>query len=251
VLPSGWSVRVTGLDELELGSHTQGPGVLTETLIGALGALLILAFVFGSLLALVPLLVAATSILTTFLIVFGLAELTQVSTYVEYLGALIGLGVAVDYSLLLVTRWREERASGHQGAHAIFPAMLAVIAVVTFLLLARAFKSILLPVKAVLLNLLSVGAAYGAMVLIWPDGHGSGLFGVPATGGGRLVTSAALVLVLAFASLASGPIITVKVVATGLGAGILLDATVLRALLVPALVGLFGAANWWWPGRKL
>jgi RND superfamily putative drug exporter len=71
---------------------------------------------------------------------------------------------------------------------------------------------------------------------------------------GRLVTSAALVLVLAFASLASGPIVTVKVIATGLGVGILLDATVLRALLVPALVGLFGRANWWlpgWAGRAL
>jgi RND superfamily putative drug exporter len=535
-LPAGWGVRVTGLDELELGSHTQGPAVLTETLIGGLGALVILAFVFGSLLALVPLVVGATSILVTFLIVYGLAELTQVSTYVEYLVALIGLGVAIDYSLLLVTRWREERARGHgspeavglamaragravvisgatvaigllsmvvlpvpalrsfayaglliplvsvavslsllpvilagigdrldwphlrkevhagrgwsawargvirwrwaavaaalaimiplgvaafglqlgtpeasslaksgpayeglswleqggipsgvltpmevlvpRGAnpadvalrlgsvpgvrdavapagpawrrdgtalvdvqpvqeagttggkqtiaavraaaapmraqvggigpenldfiHAVygsFPPMLIVIAVVTFLLLARAFKSFLLPAKAVLLNLLSLGAAYGAMVLIWQDGHGSGIFGVPATGAvevyvpllvfaflyglsmdyevfivarmreaydatgstgdavvegigrtGRLVTSAALVLVLAFASLASGPIVTVKVVATGLGAGILLDATVIRALLVPALVELFGAANWWLPG---
>ena len=61
-------------------------------------------------------------------------------------------------------------------------------------------------------------------------------------------------LVLAFASLASGPIVTVKVIATGLGAGILLDATVTRALLVPALVELFGAANWWlprWAARAL
>ncbi len=535
-LPAGWGVRVTGLDELELGSHTQGPAVLTETLIGGLGALIVLAFVFGSLLALVPLVISVTSILTTFLIVLGLAEVTQVSTYVEYLVALIGLGVAIDYSLLLVTRWREERARGHDGAQAVelamaragravvisgatvgigllsmvvlpvpalrsfayaglliplvsvavsvsllpvilagigdrldwphlrkdahagrgwsawaravirwrwgavavaiailiplgiaafglqlgtpeagslaksgpaheglswleqggipagvltpiealvprgvspadvaarlrdvpgvrdavapagpawrrggtalvsvqpvqeagttggrqtiaavrataaamrvqaggvgpenldfihavygnFPPMLIVIAVVTFLLLARAFRSLLLAAKAVVLNLLSLGAAYGAMVLIWQDGHGSGVFGVPATGAvevyvpllvfaflyglsmdyevfivsrmreaydtlgstreaviegvgrtGRLVTSAAVVLVLAFASLASGPIVTVKVIATGLGAGILLDATVIRALLVPALVELFGAANWWLPG---
>lgn len=535
-LAPGWNVRVTGLDELELGSHTQGPAVLTETLIGGLGALMVLAFVFGSLLALVPLVVGATSILTTFLIVFGLAEVTQVSTYVQYLVALIGLGVAVDYSLLLVTRWREEQARGHGGAQAVelamasagravvvsgatvaigllsmvllpvpalrsfayaglliplvsvavslsllpvilagighrldwphlrkdvhagrgwsawarnvirwrwaavtvaiaimiplgvaafglqlgtpkagslaksgpayeglswleqggiptgvltpmevlvptgvspadvaqrlrgvpgvrdavaptgpawqrtgtalvsvqpvqeagttggkqtigavraaaatmrvqvggigpenldfihavygnFPPMLIVITAVTFLLLARAFKSLLLAAKAVVLNLISLGAAYGVMVLTWQDGHGSAVFGVPATGAvevyvpllvfaflyglsmdyevfivarmreaydalsstseavvegigrtGRLVTSAALVLVLAFASLASGPIVTVKVIATGLGAGILLDATVIRALLVPALVELFGAANWWLPG---
>jgi len=122
-LPAGWGVRVTGLDELELGSHTKGPGVLTETLLGGLGALVVLAFVFGSLLALVPLLVGATSILTTFGIIYVLAELTQVSAYVEYLVALIGLGVAVDYSLLLVTRWREERARGMSGTEAVEAAM--------------------------------------------------------------------------------------------------------------------------------
>jgi RND superfamily putative drug exporter len=61
---------------------------------------------------------------------------------------------------------------------------------------------------------------------------------------GRLVTSAALILFLAFLSLASGPDTDVKVLATGLAAGILLDATVIRALLVPAVVSLFGRWNW-------
>ncbi|HET9050135.1 MAG TPA: MMPL family transporter, partial [Candidatus Dormibacteraeota bacterium] len=64
---------------------------------------------------------------------------------------------------------------------------------------------------------------------------------------GRLVTSAALILFLAFASLASAPGTDIKVFATALGAGILLDATVVRALLLPALVALFGKANWWMP----
>jgi len=64
---------------------------------------------------------------------------------------------------------------------------------------------------------------------------------------GRLVTSAALILFLAFASLASAPNTDVKVLATGLGVGILLDATIVRALLVPALVSLFGRWNWWLP----
>jgi RND superfamily putative drug exporter len=64
---------------------------------------------------------------------------------------------------------------------------------------------------------------------------------------GRLVTSAALILFLAFASLASAPDTDIKVLATGLGAGILLDATVVRALLVPALVSVFGRWNWWLP----
>jgi RND superfamily putative drug exporter len=64
---------------------------------------------------------------------------------------------------------------------------------------------------------------------------------------GRLVTSAALILFLAFASLASAPNTDIKVFATALGAGILLDATVVRALLVPAAVALFGRWNWWLP----
>ena len=64
---------------------------------------------------------------------------------------------------------------------------------------------------------------------------------------GRLVTSAALILFLAFAALASGPGTDVKILATGLAAGILLDATVVRALLVPAVVSLFGKWNWWLP----
>ena len=71
---------------------------------------------------------------------------------------------------------------------------------------------------------------------------------------GRLVTSAALILFLAFTSMASGPETDVKMLATGLAAGILLDATVIRALLVPAVVSLFGRWNWWlpsWPARLL
>src|SRR4029453_5017530 len=79
--------------------------------------------VFGSLLALVPLLIAAVSILTSFLIILGLTELTEVSIIVQFLVALIGLGVAIDYSLLLVTRWREELAGGYQGQDAVRRAM--------------------------------------------------------------------------------------------------------------------------------
>ncbi|HZD01087.1 MAG TPA: MMPL family transporter [Actinomycetes bacterium] len=544
-LPGGWSVQVTGVDELASGGNTSSaaPGVLAEALLGALGALAVLAFVFGSLLALVPLLIAAVSILTAFLLILALVTLTEVSVLVQYLVALIGLGVAIDYCLLLVTRWREELARGHQDEQAVrlamatagravlfsggtvaiglvslallpvpllrsiglagmliplvsvlatltllpallagvgrrldwprrrkpahasrgwsawargvvrarwlaalaalailvplgiaafglvlgtpradalatsgpartglvaledaglptgiltplevlvpdgtdptqvagrlagvvgvraavapdepawrrggtalvsvqpiaetstpagrqtiarvrqaatsipgvqvggngpfnvdfasavygrFPLMVAIIAAVTFVLLARAFRSLLLPAKAVLLNLLSVGAIYGVLVLVWQDGHGSGLWGIPATGStqtfiplmvfaflyglsmdyevfilarmreahdrtgctttaivegigrtGRLVTSAALILFLAFAALASGPEVSLKVFATGLGAGILLDATVVRALLVPALVSLLGRWNWWlpaWAARPL
>ena len=186
--------------------------------------------------------------------------------------------------------------------HAIygrFPLLLALLAVATVLLLARAFRALLLPVKAVLLNFASVGATYGVLVLVWQHGHGSqAVWGLPATGAitnwvpliafaflfglsmdyevfiltrireerdrtgsttaavvgglgrtGRLVTGAALILFFAFAALSTAPETDVKVMATALGAGILLDATVVRALLVPALVALFGRWNWWLPRR--
>ncbi len=191
-------------------------------------------------------------------------------------------------------------AQNHDFIEAVygnFPLMIALIALITFVLLARAFRSLLLPLKAVILNVISVGAAWGVLNLVWQSGHGSSLiWGISATGSitawiplmvfaflfglsmdyevfilarmreeydatgstdtavvrgigrtGRLVTSAALILFLAFVSLASGPETEVKVLATGLAAGILLDATVIRALLVPAVVSLFGRWNWWLP----
>jgi RND superfamily putative drug exporter len=178
-----------------------------------------------------------------------------------------------------------------------FPLIVAIVALVALLALIRAFRSVVLPIKAVVLNLLSVGASYGALVLIWQNGYGShAIWGIPATGvlvdfvpllmfaflfglsmdyevfilsrikeahdegrstdeavveglghTGRLVTSAAIILFLAFAALASGPEVPLKVFATGLGVGILLDATIVRALLVPALVSLLGKRNWWLP----
>ena len=67
---------------------------------------------------------------------------------------------------------------------------------------------------------------------------------------GRLVTSAALILFLAFVALGAGPNTEIKILATGLAAGILLDATVVRALIVPALLVLLGPANWWTPFRR-
>jgi RND superfamily putative drug exporter len=537
-LPTGYKAGVTGLAELQADSDSKGgSGVFAETLLGGLGALAVLAFVFASLLALVPLLIAAVSILTTLLIVLGLTYIADVSFIVQFLVSLIGLGVAIDYSLLLVTRWREERDAGRENGEAVvvamatagravllsgltvavgllalvvlpvpglrsvgyggiliplvstavtltllpallggigprmewprkrkarqagriwgawgrgvvkrpklaagtaliilailiipvfsltvgqtsadalskggparttydqllaggipegvltpidvltksgageataqklrsveginrvivptnadsnkggttliaaiptdgtlngktlapvrdaraalkgdpavigitgdgavaldykkavfgsFPLMFGIIAVLTFLLLARAFRSVVLALKALVLNLISLSATFGLMTWFWQQGHGSqSIFDIPATGAitfwlplmvfaflfglsmdyevfilarmresydekgstseavvdglahtGRLVTSAALILFLAFASLASAPNTDLKVLATGLGAGILLDATVVRALLLPALVELFGRWNWWLP----
>ena len=537
--PGGWHVGVTGSQLLANGqqSSSKGTGIMAEAMIGSLGALVILALVFASFLALLPLLIGGISVLATFLVVGGLTEVTGVSQIVEFLIALIGLGVAIDYSLLVVSRWREERAAGrdnvtavteamnHAGRavvfsgltvaigllsmivlpvpmlrsvgyggvlvplmsvavaitllpvilatvgprldwprlrterrasrvfsawargvyrhrwlaalaglgilvalmlpalslhlgepgssaqatsgpahdalvtltdggipsgvltpaevltsapssaavaaqaarvpgvyaaiapatpdyqrdgtaivtvipaaessvpagqatvtalehallpsphvigvggdgaslidfdHAVygdFPLMLAIISVATFLLLTRAFRSVLLAAKAVVFNLISLTAAYGVLTWVWQDGHGShALWGIPATGAitmwvplmvfaflfglsmdyevfiltrireaydasgdarhavteglgrtGRLVTSAAAILMLSFLSMSTGPQTDLKILATGLGAGIFIDAVVVRCLLVPALVALFGRANWWLP----
>src|SRR4249919_667148 len=121
--PEGAVVGVTGMDALAVGDDSGGNGVLTETLLGALGALAVLLFVFASLLAFMPLLVAAISILTTFLLLLPLTYLTDVSFIVIFLISLVGLGVAIDYSLLFVTRWREERDHGRDNHDAVVAAM--------------------------------------------------------------------------------------------------------------------------------
>jgi RND superfamily putative drug exporter len=177
-----------------------------------------------------------------------------------------------------------------------FPYALALVLLLTLILLTRAFRSIVLALKAVLLNLVSLAAAFGIVVFIFQQGHGSSLWGIDAsqsitayipvmifaflfglsmdyevfmlsrmreaydeTGStdkaielglartGKLVTSAALVLMFAFLVLSSSPGYEVKSLAIGLAAGIIFDATVIRALLVPALMKLLGDANWWMP----
>jgi putative drug exporter of the RND superfamily len=183
------------------------------------------------------------------------------------------------------------------GVYGNFPLMLTIIALLTYVLLVRAFRSLLLPLKAVLLNLISLGATCGVLVLFWQNGYGSNaIFNISKTGAitfwiplivfaflyglsmdyevfilsrmreeydatgstqraviqgmgrtGRLVTSAALILFLAFAAMTSGPGTDLKVMATALGFGVLLDATIIRCLLVPSLVALFGSWNWYLP----
>jgi len=177
-----------------------------------------------------------------------------------------------------------------------FPYVLAFVMVLTLVLLARAFRSIVLPIKAVLLNLLSLAAAFGIVVFIFQWGHGSSLWNITATHAitawiplmifaflfglsmdyevfmitriresydetgdtdkaielglartGKLVTSAALILMFAFLVLSSSPGFEIKEFAIGLAAGIIFDATVIRAFLVPALIKLLGRANWWMP----
>jgi RND superfamily putative drug exporter len=123
-LPAGWSAGVTGFGQLEAGTQSShGTGVLAETMFGGLGALAVLAFVFASLLAFMPLVMAIVAIPTTFLLIGGLTYLTPVNFIVEFLVALIGLGVSIDYSLLVVTRWREQRAKGEDNQVAVQHAM--------------------------------------------------------------------------------------------------------------------------------
>jgi RND superfamily putative drug exporter len=122
-LPAGASVSVTGFEQIQSYQGSGGgPSVLVETLIGAVGALVVLTFVFGSAIAIVPLLIAIPSILASFVVILGLTQGFKVSFLVEYLVAVMGLGVAIDYSLLLVTRWREEREAGSSSHDAIVAA---------------------------------------------------------------------------------------------------------------------------------
>src|SRR5206468_11945211 len=121
---AGAPVHLTGYDALQDSTgQTDGPGVLLEALFGGLGALVVLAFVFGSFLAVIPLVMAIPAILTTFLLVYGLTAFTDVSPIVQFLVALIGLGVAIDYALLVVVRWREERTHGLDNEAAVVRAM--------------------------------------------------------------------------------------------------------------------------------
>ncbi|RZQ61578.1 MMPL family transporter [Amycolatopsis suaedae] len=179
-----------------------------------------------------------------------------------------------------------------------FPWMLAVLAVLTFVVLARAFRSLLLPLKAIALNLLSLGAVLGVLVILWQWGWGTeALLGIQPDGvigtfvpitvfaflyglsmdyevfilarmreeydrtgstvdavvagvgrTGRLVTAAALILFFSFASMALGGELDVAVFASGVGLGILLDATLIRSVLLPATVAMLGRWNWWLPG---
>jgi putative drug exporter of the RND superfamily len=112
VTVGGSPVDVTGLDALRGSAgenESDGVGVLLGTLLAALAALLVLAFVFRSFTAVIPLLMAVVAIPTTFLLIWPIASVTDVSVIVQFLVALIGLGIAIDYALLVVVRWREER----------------------------------------------------------------------------------------------------------------------------------------------
>jgi RND superfamily putative drug exporter len=176
------------------------------------------------------------------------------------------------------------------------PMVFAFVLGLSFLLLMVAFRSVLVPVVSILLNLLSVGAAYGLLVAVFQHGWGAGIFGfkqvdvitdwlpvvvfcilfglsmdyhvfllsrirerwdhsgdsadsivfgVRSTG--RIITGAALIMVAVFASFAMGRLVEIQQMGFGLGVAVLVDATLIRTILVPALMKLMGKGAWWFP----
>ncbi|HEX5506685.1 MAG TPA: MMPL family transporter [Thermomicrobiales bacterium] len=178
-----------------------------------------------------------------------------------------------------------------------FPLALIAVVLATLVILLLLLRSVVLPIKAIVLNALSLVASYGALVWIFQDGHLSGLLGFAPLGfveatlpivmfctlfgvsmdyevfllsriretyletgdntasvayglerSGRIITSAALIVVLVAGSFVTAGIVLIKALGLGVALAVLLDATVIRALLVPATMRLLGEWNWWLPG---
>ncbi len=178
-----------------------------------------------------------------------------------------------------------------------FPLVAAVIVMATYLILLALFRSVFLPIKAILMNVLSILASYGALVWIFQDGNLHELLGFTPQGfveaslpvimfcvlfglsmdyevfllsriqeewertgnndravavglqrSGRIITSAALIVVVVTASFISAEVVLIKALGLGIALAVALDATVVRALLVPATMKLLGRWNWWIPG---
>ena len=176
------------------------------------------------------------------------------------------------------------------------PLFIGAVIAVSFLLLMLVFRSVVVPLKAALMNLLSIGAAYGVLVAVFQWGWGSSLLGLegptPITsliivimfpilfglsmdyevfllarireefartgdnvesvarglaGTGRVITSAALIMIAVFLSFVASPVPSLKMLGLGLATAILVDATLVRMVLVPATMALLGKANWWLP----
>ena len=178
------------------------------------------------------------------------------------------------------------------------PLVFAFVLSLAFILLLVTFRSIVVPIKAIILNLLSVGAAYGVLTLVFQDGHGEKALGFTSVGGitpwlplflfvvlfglsmdyhvfvlsrireavdrgmstdnavahgikstAGVITSAAAVMVVTFAAFATGSDQSMKQLGVGLSVAILIDATIVRAVLLPAAMKLLGERNWWLPKR--
>ena len=180
--------------------------------------------------------------------------------------------------------------------HDRLPLFIAAVVALSFLLLTLVFRSVLVPLKAALLNLLSIGASYGVMVMVFQWGWGADLIGLESTvpivsfipmfmfailfglsmdyevfllsrvrgefvatgdnhasvirgiaGTARVITSAALIMISVFLGFVLGEDPSIKMFGLGLATAILVDATIVRMVLVPATMKLLGDANWWLP----
>jgi uncharacterized membrane protein YdfJ with MMPL/SSD domain len=178
------------------------------------------------------------------------------------------------------------------------PLALTVLAVTTLLILFAMTGSVVLPLKALAMNVLTISGAFGLLVLVFQDGRLEGLLGYTSQGAiestqplvllaiafglstdygvflltrikelhdggasneeavagglertGRIVTAAALLFTVAIGAFATSEIIFIKQLGLGTAAAVLIDATIIRALLVPSLMKLLGEWNWWAPGR--
>jgi RND superfamily putative drug exporter len=182
-------------------------------------------------------------------------------------------------------------------AYGAFPWLVLAVLIVSYFVLMRAFRSVVLPAKAVIMNLLSVSAAYGVLVLAFEHHWGKviGLQSSPQIDGwipiflfavlfglsmdyevfllsrmreewdrrqvnedavafglehtGRIITAAAVIMIAAFAGFLAGSFVGLQEFGLGLSAAILLDATIVRAILVPATMKLLGNWNWYMPER--
>ena len=181
---------------------------------------------------------------------------------------------------------------------ATIPWAVLLVVVVTMVVLFLTFGSVLLPLKAVLMSLISISAAFGAMVWIFQDGHLSNLLqftpagnitattpvlmfailfglsmdyevfllsrirerycevgdnreavahGLTVTGG--VITSAALIMITVFSAFAAGDVLQIQTLGVGMAVAVAVDATLVRGIMVPALMRLLGRANWWAPSR--
>ncbi len=176
------------------------------------------------------------------------------------------------------------------------PWAIGVVVAATLLLLFLMTGSIAIPIKAVIMNVLSLGASFGALVWVFQDGNLSGILGFDPVGSidlwlptiiflfafglsmdyevfllgrikeihdrtgdndlsvsmglqktGRIITSAAFLIVVVFAGFAAGETLTIKQLGIGLALAVIVDATIVRSLLVPATMKLLGEWNWWAP----
>jgi len=183
-----------------------------------------------------------------------------------------------------------------QRTYEYVPWLILAVLALTYVLLLRAFRSVVLPLKAVILNLLSVAASFGVLVIVFRYGvghHVLGLYSDPQVEGwippflfatlfglsmdyevflvtrmreawdsgldnasavahglertGRIITAAAIIMVAAFSGFVSGRIVGLQEFGVGLASAVLIDATVIRSILVPSLMALFGRWNWWLP----